>query len=92
MPSAVLQEMLAQVAQGSSVGEAAQRLGLTCESRTVDAHYDGKPVCQVTLPYVVAGHAVLVYDSSLDPEIAESRLQSLAQSLDLPVCLVYPQN
>jgi len=93
MVSAAFQHLLERVASGIPVGEAARDLGLNYESQlTVDAHYDGKPVCQVVLPWVVEGRAVLVLDTTLPVEVAEHRLQSLARSLELPVSLVYPKN
>jgi len=78
--------VLERVAQGDDVPAACAAEGLVCRTEvTVDAHYDGKPVCTVTLPWVVAGHAVLFAD---DSAVAEERLRSLASALAMPVCIV----
>jgi hypothetical protein len=55
---------------------------------SVDAHYDGKPVCTVTLPWVVEGHAILMADENVAASIAEERLASLASALAMPVCII----
>jgi hypothetical protein len=92
MVSSTFQSLLERVAEGVAVGDAAHSLGLDCQRQIqVDAHYEGKPVCQVVLPWVVEGRAVLILDPSLPFEIAERRLQSLASSLEIPASLVYPK-
>lgn len=84
--SATVARVLERVAQGDAVPAACAAEGLACQTDvTVDAHYDGKPVCTVTLPWVVAGHAVLFADGSA---VAEARLRSLASALAIPVCVV----
>jgi hypothetical protein len=86
MSTSAVTRMLARVAQGDAVPDACAAEGLTCRADvTVDAHYDGKPVCTVTLPWVVEGHAVLFAD---DSAVAEERLRCLADSLAMPVCIV----
>jgi hypothetical protein len=86
MSDSAVTRMLARVAQGDAVPVACAAEGLTCRADvTVDAHYDGKPVCTVTLPWVVEGHAVLFAD---DSAVAEERLRCLADSLAMPVCIV----
>jgi hypothetical protein len=86
MSDSAVTRMLARVAQGDAVPAACAAEGLTCLADvTVDAHYDGKPVCTVTLPWVVEGHAVLFAD---DSAVAEERLRCLADSLAMPVCIV----
>jgi hypothetical protein len=42
----------------------------------------------VTLPWVVAGHAVLFADASVAASVAAERLASLAAALAMPVCVV----
>ncbi|MGI9109088.1 MAG: hypothetical protein ACR2KA_03580 [Opitutales bacterium] len=84
--SVAVSRLLERVAQGDDVRAACAAAGLACQADvTVDAHYDGKPVCTVTLPWVVAGHAILFAD---DSAVAEDRLRSLAASLAMPVCVV----
>jgi hypothetical protein len=84
--STAVSRVLERVAQGDDVQAACAAAGLACQADvTVDAHYDGKPVCTVTLPWVVAGHAVLFADGTA---VAEERLRSLADSLAMPVCVV----
>ena len=86
MSASAVTRVLARVAQGDAVPAACAAEGLTCRADvTVDAHYDGKPVCTVTLPWVVEGHAVLFAD---DSAVAEERLRCLADSLAMPVCIV----
>jgi hypothetical protein len=86
MSDSAVTRVLARVAQGDAVPAACAAEGLTCQADvTVDAHYDGKPVCTVTLPWVVEGHAVLFAD---DSAVAEERLRCLADSLAMPVCIV----
>lgn len=81
--------VLERVAQGDAVPAACAAEGLVCSADVVvDAHYDGKPVCTVTLPWVVEGHAVLFADDSLPPAVSEERLAALAASLAMPVCVV----
>ena len=87
--SASVDRVLARIAQGDDVGAACSAEGLACRRDVrVDAHYDGKPVCTVTLPWVVDGHAVLFADDSLPVAVAEDRLAALAASLAMPVCVV----
>ncbi len=89
MSDSAVNRVLARVAQGDAVPAACAAEGLTCRADvTVDAHYDGKPVCTVTLPWVVAGHALLCADDSVAAAVAEERLRSLADSLAMPVCIV----
>ena len=89
MSDSAVTRMLARVAQGDDVGAACSAEGLACRRDVrVDAHYDGKPVCTVTLPWVVDGHAVLFADDSLPVAVAEDRLAALAASLAMPVCVV----
>jgi hypothetical protein len=89
MSDSAVTRVLARVAQGDAVPAACAAEGLTCQADvTVDAHYDGKPVCTVTLPWVVEGHAVLFADDSVAAAVAEARLRSLADSLAMPVCIV----
>ncbi len=84
-----VQRVLARVAQGDAVPAACASEGLACrQDVVVDAHYDGKPVCTVTLPWVVAGHAVLFADASVAASVAQERLASLAAALAMPVCVV----
>ena len=84
--SAPVDRVLARIAQGDDVAAACLAEGLDCRADvTVDAHYDGKPVCTLILPWVVAGHALLFAD---DSAVAEDRLRSLAASLAMPVCVV----
>lgn len=84
-----VQRVLARVAQGDDVPAACASEGLAWQQDvTVDAHYDGKPVCTVTLPWVVAGHAVLFADETVAASVAQARLASLAAALAMPVCIV----
>ncbi|MEY2751794.1 MAG: hypothetical protein RLZZ550_1765 [Verrucomicrobiota bacterium] len=86
MSDSAVTRALARVAQGDAVPAACAAEGLSCRADVVvDAHYDGKPVCTVTLPWVVEGHAVLFAD---DSALAEERLRSLAAALAMPVCVV----
>ncbi len=87
--SSAVTRVLERVAQGDAVPAACAAEGLACAADVVvDAHYDGKPVCTVTLPWVVDGHAVLFADDSLPVAVAEDRLAALAASLAMPVCVV----
>ena len=87
--ASAVQRVLARVAQGDAVPAACASEGLTCQQDVVvDAHYDGKPVCTVTLPWVVAGHAILFADASVAASVAQERLASLASALAMPVCVV----
>ena len=87
--SSAVTRVLERVAQGDAVPVACAAEGLACAADVVvDAHYDGKPVCTVTLPWVVDGHAVLFADDSLPVAVAEDRLAALAASLAMPVCVV----
>lgn len=84
-----VQRVLARVAQGDDVPAACASEGLAWQQDvTVDAHYDGKPVCTVTLPWVVAGYAVLFADETVAASVAQARLASLAAALAMPVCIV----
>ena len=86
MSAAAVTRVLERVAQGDDVPAACAVEGLACRADVVvDAHYDGKPVCTVTLPWVVEGHAVLFAD---DSAVAEDRLRSLASALAMPICIV----
>jgi hypothetical protein len=87
--ASAVQRVLARVAQGDAVPAACASEGLACQQDVVvDAHYDGKPVCTVTLPWVVAGHAILFADASVAATVAQERLASLASALAMPVCVV----
>jgi hypothetical protein len=87
--SAPVDRVLERIAQGDDVAAACLAEGLTCQRDVrVDAHYDGKPVCTVTLPWVVEGHAILMADESVAAAIAEERLASLASALAMPVCII----
>ena len=87
--SASVDRVLARIAQGDDVGAACSAEGLACRRDVrVDAHYDGKPVCTVTLPWVVDGHAILQADETVATSVAEERLVSLASALAMPVCVV----
>ena len=79
----------ARLTQGEGVVAACQAEGVAYQyDVTVDAHYDGKPVCTVTLPWVIDGHAFLWADETLVESIAEERLQAMASALAMPVCIV----
>ena len=79
-------DLPALVERGEEILAACSAEGLACRRDVVvDAQYDGKPVCTVTLPWVVEGHAVLFAD---DSAVAEERLRSLASALAMPVCVV----
>lgn len=87
--SAPVARVLARIAQGDDVDTACSAEGLACRRDvSVDAHYDGKPVCTVTLRWVVDGHALLQADASVAASVAEARLASLASALAMPVCVV----
>jgi hypothetical protein len=87
--SAPVDRVLARIAQGDDVAAACSAEGLAFQRDvSVDAHYDGKPVCTVTLPWVVEGHALLLADESVAASVAEDRLASLASSLAMPVCVI----
>jgi len=81
--------VLERIAQGDDVAAACSTEGLSCQRDvSVDAHYDGKPVCTVTLPWVVDGHALLMADETVAASVADNRLASLASALAMPVCVV----
>lgn len=87
--SAPVARVLARIAQGDDVDTACSAEGLACRRDVgVDAHYDGKPVCTVTLPWVVEGHALLLADETIAASVAEDRLASLASALAMPVCVI----
>jgi hypothetical protein len=87
--SAPVARVLERIAQGDDVAAACSAEGLACRRDvSVDAHYDGKPVCTVTLPWVVEGHALLRADETVAAAVAEARLASLASSLAMPVCVI----
>lgn len=87
--SAPVDRVLARIAQGDDVAAACSAEGLACRRDvSVDAHYDGKPVCTVTLPWVVEGHALLLADETVVASVAEDRLASLASSLAMPVRVI----
>ena len=87
--SAPVDRVLERIAQGDDVAAACLAEGIACQRDVrVDAHYDGKPVCTVTLPWVVDGHAILVADETVAAAIAEERLASLASALAMPVCVI----
>ena len=87
--SAPVDRVLERIAQGDDVPSACSAEGLACQRDVrVDAHYDGKPVCTVTLPWVVDGHAILLADETVDASVAEERLASLASALAMPVCVI----
>ena len=87
--SAPVDRVLARIAQGDDIAAACSAEGLALQRDvSVDAHYDGKPVCTVTLPWVVEGYALLLADESVAASVAEERLASLASSLAMPVCVI----
>ena len=87
--SSAVHRVLARVAQGDDVSAACASEGLACRRDVVvDAHYDGKPVCTVTLPWVVEGHALLFADASVAASVAQERRASLASALAMPVCVI----
>ena len=87
--SAPVDRVLERIAQGDDIAAACSAEGLACQRDVrVDAHYDGKPVCTVTLAWVVAGHAVLFADEAVAASVAQERLASLAAALAMPVCIV----
>ena len=87
--SASVDRVLERIAQGDDVAAACLAEGLVCQRDVcVDAHYDGKPVCTVTLPWIVEGHAILLADETVAASVAEERLASLASSLAMPVCVI----
>ena len=87
--SVPVDRVLERIAQGDDVAAACLAEGLACQRDvSVDAHYDGKPVCTVTLAWVVAGHAVLFADEAVAASVAQERLASLAAALAMPVCIV----
>ena len=87
--SAPVDRVLERIAQGDDVAAACSAEGLACQRDVrVDAHYDGKPVCTVTLPWVVEGHALLLADATIAASVAEDRLASLASALAMPVCVI----
>ncbi len=87
--ASAVQRVLARVAQGDAVPVACASEGLAWQQDViVDAHYDGKPVGIVTLPWVVAGHALLFADASVAATVAQERLASLAAALAMPVAVV----
>ena len=84
--SSPVDRVLARIARGDDVAAACSAEGLACQRDVrVDAHYDGKPVCAVTLPWVVDGHAILMADETVAASVAEARLTSLASALAMPV-------
>ena len=88
-PSAPVARLLERIAQGDDVTAACLAEGLACQRDVcVDAHYDGKPVCTVTLPWIVEGHAILMADETIAASVAEERLASLASALAMPVCVI----
>jgi len=87
--SAPVDRVLARIAQGDDVAAACSAEGLAClRDVSVAAHYDGKPVCTVSLPWVVEGHALLAADETVAASVAEERLASLASALAMPVCVI----
>lgn len=87
--SSPVDRVLARIARGDDVAAACSAEGLACQRDVrVDAHYDGKPVCAVTLPWVVDGHAILMADETVAASVAEARLASLASALAMPVRVV----
>lgn len=87
--SAPVARVHARLMQGEDVVTACQAEGVAYQQDvTVDAHYDGKPVCTVTLPWVIEGHAFLWADDTLVESIAEERLQAMISALAMPVCIV----
>ena len=87
--SAPVDRVLARIALGDDVPAACSAEGLAFQRDvSVDAHYDGKPVCTVTLPWVVDGHALLLADESVAASVAEDRLASMASALAMPVCVI----
>ena len=87
--SAPVARVLERIAQGDDIAAACSAEGVACRRDvSVDAHYDGKPVCTVTLPWVVDGHALLQADETVAPAVAEARLASLAAALAMPFCVV----
>jgi len=87
--SAPVDRVLERIAQGDDIAAACSAEGLAYQRDVrVDAHFDGKPVCTVTLPWVVEGHAILMADETVAAAIAEERLASLASALAMPVCII----
>ncbi|MBM3867501.1 MAG: hypothetical protein FJ384_01035 [Verrucomicrobia bacterium] len=83
---APVDRVLARIARGDDVAAASSAEGLVCRRDvSVDAHYDGKPVCTVTLPWIVDGHALLQADETVAASVAEQRLASLTAALAMPV-------
>jgi hypothetical protein len=88
--SAPIDRVLERIAQGDDVAAACLAEGIAYQRDVrVDAHYDGKPVCTVTLPWVVEGHAILMADETVAASVAEDRLASLASALAMPVCVIH---
>ena len=56
---------------------------------TVDAHFDGKPVCPVVIDYIIDGVAVQWMDAKISPSIAMQRAESLASALLIPLCVIH---
>ncbi len=87
--SAPVARVLERIASGESVTVACVAEGVRVQPDViVDAHYDGKPVCTVTLPWVIDGHALLFADESVAASIAEDRLAAMASALAMPVCII----
>ena len=64
----------------------AREAGLECRRDvTVDALHDGKPVCTVTVPALLAGTAVFEAAPGLPDAVLRARLASLAAALPMPV-------
>ena len=87
--SAPVARVLHRLAAGEALLAACQAEAVVvARDVRVDAHYDGKPVCTVTLPWVVDGHALLSPDETIAPAVAADRLHSLAAALTMPVCIL----
>jgi hypothetical protein len=87
--SAPVARVLERIASGESVTVACVAEGVRVQSDVmVDAHYDGKPVCTVTLPWVIDGYALLFADETVAAAIAEGRLAAMASALAMPVCIL----
>ena len=58
---------------------------------TIDAYYDGKPVCPVLIDYIIDGVAVQWLDPKISPSIAMQRAESLSSALLIPLCVIHNQ-
>lgn len=64
----------------------AREAGVECaRDVAVEALHDGKPVCTVTVPVLLAGTAVFETEPGLPAAVARARRESLASALPMPV-------